>query len=280
MSPKWGEAFEAFEAFRSSSDCVDLICSLCEFRSRVASCYALARKKGRLKSRRRERSSRGRTPPTRIGATSCGMHRNPMPFGRERWHRPPRFAHVDSLRMGVGSSEAVRCIRSSNILPPTVSSWIWVGQAPRLACFHDRGGLRERLVRAAPPDLTSLDPCFGPVQHSSLSRTFLPPVAGGRGRKSRPAPVRRMMLLPRCGAPRPPLTTGRTMTCRASLVVAGMWSARGRGAALGRRCRRPVAAAAARVQGPGWCRLARAPAALWRCRSRARPRPLLGPAGG
>ena len=28
--------FEAFEAFRSSSDCVDLICSLCEFRSRVA----------------------------------------------------------------------------------------------------------------------------------------------------------------------------------------------------------------------------------------------------
>ena len=61
----------------------------------------MARKKGRLKSRRRERSSRGRTPPTRIGATSCGMHRNPMPFGRERWHRPPRFAHADSLRMGV-----------------------------------------------------------------------------------------------------------------------------------------------------------------------------------
>ena len=30
-----------------------------------------------------------------------GMHRNPMPFGRERWHRPPRFAHADSLRMGV-----------------------------------------------------------------------------------------------------------------------------------------------------------------------------------
>ena len=135
-------------------------------------------------------------------------------------------------------------------------------------------------MRAAPPDLTSLAPCFGPVQHSSLSRTFRPPVAGGRGRKSRSEPARRLMLLPRCGAPRPPLTIGRTMTCRASVVVAGMWSARGRGAALGRRCRRSAAAAAARVQGPGWCRLARAPAALWRCRSRARPRPLLGPAGG
>ena len=121
---------------------------------------------------------------------------------------------------------------------------------------------------------------FGPCSTAGLSRSSRPPVAGGRGRKSRPAPARRLMLLPRCGAPRPPLTTGRTMTCRASLVVAGMWSARGRGAALGRRCRRPVAAAAARVQGPGWCRLARALAALWRCRSRARPRPLLGPAGG
>ena len=134
----------------------------------------------------------------------------------------------------------------------------------------------------APRHLTSqASPCpFGPFSTAGLSRSSRPPVAGGRGRKSRPAPARRLMLLPRCGAPRPPLTTGRTMTCRASLVVAGMWSARGRGAALGRRCRRPVAAAAARVQGPGWCRLARAPAALWRCRSRARPRPLLGPAGG
>ena len=73
---------------------------------------------------------------------------------------------------------------------------------------------------------------------------------------------------------------GRTMTCRASVIVAGMWSARGRGAALGRRCRRPAAAAAARVRMLGSCRLARAPAALRRCRSRARPRPLLGPARG
>jgi hypothetical protein len=120
---------------------------------------------------------------------------------------------------------------------------------------------------------------FGPCSTAGLSRSSRPPVAGGRGRKSRPAPARRLMLLPRCGAPRPPLTTGRTMTCRASLVVAGMWSARGRGAALGRRCRRPAAAAAARVRMLGSCRLARAPAALRRCRSRARPRPLLGPAG-
>ena len=121
---------------------------------------------------------------------------------------------------------------------------------------------------------------FGPCGTAGLSRSSRPPVAGGRGKKSRLAPARRMMLLSRCGAPRPPLTIGRAMTCRASVVVAGMWSARGRGAALGCRCRRPAAAAAARVRGPGWCRLARAPALLWRCRSRARPRLLLDSAGG
>ena len=78
-------------------------------------------------------------------------------------------------------------------------------------------------------------------------------------------------------APAPHSRSHHDLACIS--VVAGMWSARGRGAALGRRCRRPAAAAAARVRVLGSCRLARAPAALWRCRSRARPRPLLGPAG-
>ena len=96
---------------------------------------------------------------------------------------------------------------------------------------------------------------------------------------SRLAPARRLMLLPRCGAPRPPLTISRTITCRASVVVAGMWSARGRGTALGRRCRLPAAVAAAGMRVLGWCRLARRPAALWRYKSRARPRPLLGSGG-
>ena len=80
-----------------------------------------------------------------------------MPFGRERWAPSAALrACRYSLRMGVGSSEAVRCIRSSSILPrrpsPAGSESV---KHPRVACFH-RGGLRERLVRAAPPDLTSL----------------------------------------------------------------------------------------------------------------------------
>jgi hypothetical protein len=41
-----------------------------------------------------------------------------MPFGRERWAPSAALrACRYSLRMGVGSSEAVRCIRSSSILP-------------------------------------------------------------------------------------------------------------------------------------------------------------------
>ena len=164
---------------------------------------------GRLKSRRRERSSRGRTPPTRIGATSCGMHRTPMPFGRERWHRPPRFAHADSLRMGVGSSEAVRCIRSSSILPrrpsPAGSESV---KHPRVACFH-RGGLRERLVRAAPPDLTSLarrPMLWTCAAQSSLSRTLSSACGRWPGKKVAPSAcsVVDATVLPRCEVPRPP----------------------------------------------------------------------------
>ena len=166
----------------------------------------MARKKGRLKSRRRERSSRGRTPPTRIGATSCDMHRNPMPFGRERWHRPPRFAHADSLRIygrrvqrGCEVHQVLQHIAADrlqlDLSRPSTPVW--------------RASTEEVCASAwcAPRHLTSqastraLDLCS---TASSLSRTFLPPVAGGRGGKSLPAPARWLMLLPRCEIPRPP----------------------------------------------------------------------------
>ena len=67
-----------------------------------------------------------------------------------------------------------------------------------------------------------------------------------------------------------------TLTCAA---VAGLWRASGPGAAVGRLCCQPAAPAAGRAQVLGWCRLARPQAALWRFRSRARPRPLIGSCG-
>jgi hypothetical protein len=141
-------------------------------KGRVAS-NALTRKKGRLKSRRRERSSRGRTPPTRIGATSCGMHRNSMPFGRERWHRPPRFAHADSLRMGVQRGCEVHQVLQHiaadrlqlDLSRPSTPGWrASTEEVCASAC------LGKRLVRAA-PHLTSqastraLDLCSTAVCH-------------------------------------------------------------------------------------------------------------------
>ena len=67
-----------------------------------------------------------------------------------------------------------------------------------------------------------------------------------------------------------------TLTCAA---VAGLWRASGPGAAVGRLCCQPAAPAAGWAQVLGWCRLARPQAALWRFRSRARPRPLIGSCG-
>ena len=89
MSPKWGEAFEAFEAFRSSSDCVDLICSLCEFRSRVASMHWPEKKADssrggvsahREGERRRLESARRAVVCIAIYLSIYGMHRAPMPL--------------------------------------------------------------------------------------------------------------------------------------------------------------------------------------------------------
>ena len=67
-----------------------------------------------------------------------------------------------------------------------------------------------------------------------------------------------------------------TLTCAA---VAGLRRASGPGAAVGRLCCQPAAPAAGWAQVLGWCRLARPQAALWRFRSRARPRPLIGSCG-
>ena len=148
-----------------------------------------------------------------------------------------------------------------------------------MACCHHRGGLHECLVRAARPDLTRLTACFGPMQPSTSVSHYRPLLAGLRARTSQVTPARRLTPLPRCESPRPPLTISRTTTTLACVVVAGLWSARRRGAALGRRCRQPAGAAAAGVRALGWYRLARPAAALWRFRSRARPRPLHGSRG-
>ena len=147
-----------------------------------------------------------------------------------------------------------------------------------MACYH-RGGLPEPLVRAAPPDLTSLAPSLWTLQHGRPV-TFLSSACGRwPGKKVAPGACSADDAAAKVWspAPAPHYWSHHDLPCIS--VVAGMWSARGRGAALGRRCRRPAAAAAARVRVLGSCRFARAPAALWRCRSRARPRPLLGPGG-
>ena len=76
-----------------------------------------------------------------------------------------------------------------------------------------------------------------------------------------------------------PLAISRTMTTLTCGVMAGLWRASGPGAAVGRLCCQPAAPAAGWAQVLGWCRLARPQAALWRFRSRARPRPLIGSCG-
>ena len=58
-----------------------------------------------------------------------------------------------------------------------------------------------------------------------------------------------------------------------------LWRASGPGAAVGRLCCQPAAPAAGWAQVLGFCRLACPQAALWRFRSRARPRPLIGSCG-
>ena len=147
-----------------------------------------------------------------------------------------------------------------------------------MACCH-RGGLHECLVRAAPPDLTSLAACFGPLQPRRPVAPSRPPLAGCRPRKSQLTLAQRLAPLPRCAAPRPPLAISRTMTTLTCAAVAGLWRASGPGAAVGRLCCQPAAPAAGWAQVLGWCRLARPQAALWRFRSRARPRPLIGSCG-
>ena len=147
-----------------------------------------------------------------------------------------------------------------------------------MTCCH-RGGLHECLVRAAPPDLTSLAACFGPLQPRRPVAPFRPPLAGCRPRRSQLTPAQRLAPLPRCVAPRPPLAISRTMTTLTCAAVAGLWRASGPGAAVGRLCCQPAAPAAGWAQVLGWCRLARPQAALWRFRSRARPRPLIGSCG-
>ena len=130
-------------------------------------------------------------------------------------------------------------------------------------------------MRAAPPDLTSLAACFGPLQPRRPVAPSRPPLAGCRPRKSQLTPAQRLAPLPRCVAPRPPLAISRTMTTLTCAAVAGLWRASGPGAAVGRLCCQPAAPAAGWAQVLGWCRLAYPQAALWRFRSRARPRPLL-----
>ena len=85
--------------------------------------------------------------------------------------------------------------------------------------------------------------------------------------------------MPGCVAPRSPLAISRIMTTLTCAAVAGLWRASGPGAAVGRLCCQPAAPAAGWAQVLGWCRLARPQAALWRFRSRARPRPLIGSCG-
>ena len=126
--------------------------------------------------------------------------------------------------------------------------------------------------RATSPHLASSS--FRPVQHSQAVATTLssrgrsPPnkvavivfstsVQGHKVQLPAPAPRRRLPV-DHC-------------VC---VAVADLWSARGRGAALARRCRQPAAAAAAGSRGLGWCSRIRRCAAVRRCRSRARPRPL------
>ena len=147
-----------------------------------------------------------------------------------------------------------------------------------MTCCH-RGGLHECLVRAAPPDLTSLAACFGPLQPRRPVAPSRPPLAGCRPRESQLTPAQRLAPLPRCVAPRPPLAISRTMTTLTCAAVAGLWRASGPGAAVGRLCCQPAAPAAGWAQVLGFCRLACPQAALWRFRSRARPRPLIGSCG-
>ena len=126
--------------------------------------------------------------------------------------------------------------------------------------------------RATSPHVASSS--FRPVQHSQAVATTLssrgrsPPkkiavivfstiVQGHKVQLPAPAPRRRLPV-DHC-------------VC---VAVADLWSARGRGAALACRCRQPAAAAAAGSRGLGWCRRIRRCAAVRRCRSRARPRPL------
>ena len=112
-----------------------------------------------------------------------------------------------------------------------------------MACCH-RGGLHECLVRAAPPDLTSLAACFGPLQPRRPVVPSRPPLAGCRPRKSQLTLAQRLAPLPRCVAPRPPLAISRTMTTLTCAAVAGLWRASGPGAAVGRLCCQPAASAA------------------------------------
>ena len=120
-----------------------------------------------------------------------------------------------------------------------------------MACCH-RGGLHECLVRAAPPDLTSLAACFGPLQPRRPVAPSRPPLAGCRPRKSQLTPAQRLAPLPRCVAPRPPLAISRTMTTLTCAAVAGLWRASGPGAAVGRLCCQPAAPAAGWAQALGW----------------------------
>ena len=128
--------------------------------------------------------------------------------------------------------------------------------------------------RATSPHVASSS--FRPVQHSQAVATTL----SSRGR----SPPKEIAVIvfstivpgPKVQLPAPSPRRRSPVEHRVCVAVADLWSARGRGAALARRCRQPAAAAAAGARGLGWCRMVCRFAAVWRVRSRARPRPLAG----
>ena len=123
--------------------------------------------------------------------------------------------------------------------------------------------------RATSPHLASSS--FRPMRHSQAVAITL----SSRGR----SPPKKIVFStiapgPKVQLPAPAPRRRSPVDHRVCVAVADLWSARGRGAALGCRCRQPAAAAAAGSRGLGWCRRIRRCAAVRRCRSRARPRPL------